>query len=354
MRPQWTGFALAFAGALLGALACLWLRAPLPWLLGPMFATAALAMGHHALARLGLAELHCPLPVRNAGQWAIGCALGLYFTPAVLGLVVRLLPWILLGIVFAMLLGLAMAWALHRLTRVDRATAVFAMAIGGASEMAVQGERNGADVGRVAASHSLRLLIVLTVIPFAYKFLGLHGMDPYEAGAKTVHAGGLAALIALTAAGAPLVRRFGAPNAWVIGPLLVGVALTGSGVHLSALPAWIVNAGQLSIGISLGTRFTPEFFRAAPKFLSAVAAIVAVAIAVSAGFAWLVHLGTGLPLATMILATSPGGIAEMSLTAKNLRLGVPVVTAFHVMRMSAMVLAIGAIYRQVERRTGVR
>jgi uncharacterized protein len=54
----------------------------------------------------------------------------------------------------------------------------------------------------------------------------------------------------------------------------------------------------------------------------------------------------------MVLATSPGGIAEMTLTAKNLKLGVPVVTVFHVMRMVAMVLAIGPIYRLVGRLRG--
>jgi uncharacterized membrane protein AbrB (regulator of aidB expression) len=47
----------------------------------------------------------------------------------------------------------------------------------------------------------------------------------------------------------------------------------------------------------------------------------------------------------MILATSPGGIAEMSLSARVLHLGVPVVTAFHVMRMVVVVLAIGPLYR---------
>jgi uncharacterized membrane protein AbrB (regulator of aidB expression) len=47
----------------------------------------------------------------------------------------------------------------------------------------------------------------------------------------------------------------------------------------------------------------------------------------------------------MVLATSPGGIAEMALTARVLHLGVPVVTAFHVARMVAVVLGIGPLYR---------
>ena len=50
-----------------------------------------------------------------------------------------------------------------------------------------------------------------------------------------------------------------------------------------------------------------------------------------------------------ILATSPGGIAEMSLTAKALHLGVPIVTAFHVARMVVLVLAIGPLFRLLQR-----
>ena len=52
--------------------------------------------------------------------------------------------------------------------------------------------------------------------------------------------------------------------------------------------------------------------------------------------------------AVALLAISPGGIAEMALTARVLRLGVPAVTAFHVARM--VVLAIGPLYRWWERR----
>lgn len=347
-RRLW-GAALAVAVGVVAAQGCVALHAPLPWLIGPLFATAGLSMAHHHTARWGWPELHCPIGMRNAGQWAIGCALGLYFTPAVVALVVRLAPWIALGVAWALVLGFGMAWALRQLTRVDLPTAVFSMAIGGASEMAVQGERNGGDVARVAAAHSLRVLIVVSVLPFAYQFLGLHGIDPYEAGARIVKWDGLLALIATTCAVALVMRRLGLPNAWVIGPMMSALVLTASGQQWSALPGWMINAGQLFIGVSLGTRFTPEFFLAAPRFMAAVTAVVVGAIVASIGFAAVVHVGTGLPLATMILATSPGGIAEMSLTAKTLQLGVPVVTAFHVTRMSIMVMSIGPLYRQIQR-----
>jgi uncharacterized membrane protein AbrB (regulator of aidB expression) len=54
---------------------------------------------------------------------------------------------------------------------------------------------------------------------------------------------------------------------------------------------------------------------------------------------------TGLHWATLILGTSPGGIAEMAITAKVLQLGVPVVTAFQVCRLVAVLMLVEPLYR---------
>ena len=46
-----------------------------------------------------------------------------------------------------------------------------------------------------------------------------------------------------------------------------------------------------------------------------------------------------------ILATTPGGIAEMCITAKVLQLGVPLVTAAHVTRVIVLVTTTGSLFR---------
>ncbi|WP_334190702.1 AbrB family transcriptional regulator [Noviherbaspirillum sp.] len=331
LRP----FISALVIGLTAALLCEWLKTPLPWMIGPLFATAAMRMA-------GM-DLHAP--VREAGQWAIGTALGLYFTPVVVKVLASYAGLILLGIGFALVLGVVCAWLLHKLSGIDRTTAFFAMAVGGASEMATQGERHGAAVDRVAAAHSLRIMMVVAIIPFGFEFWGVHGLDPYIPGASDVNYPGLAALIALTSLGALALKYLNLPNAWVIGPLAVAIGLTATGWNLSALPEWMVHLGQLFIGISLGTRFTPSFLHTAPRYLASVALCTLVALALAAGFGISLSAIGGMHVATAILATSPGGIAEMSLTAKNLELGVPIVTAFHVMRMAALVLTIGPIFR---------
>jgi hypothetical protein len=218
--------------------------------------------------------------------------------------------------------------------------------------MAVQGERHGGSVETVAAVHSLRIMMVVVIVPFAYQWLGLHGSDAYAPAAREVHWGGLALLVAATVAGALGLRAANSPNAWVIGPLLVAGGITAGGGVPTALPTWIVNGGQLFIGVALGTRFTPAFYRRAPRTLGVAAASTLVSILASALFGALLAAWSGVPAATMVLATAPGGIAEMSLTAKLLQLGVPVVTLFHVARMVAMVLLAGQVYRWFARRHG--
>jgi membrane AbrB-like protein len=217
--------------------------------------------------------------------------------------------------------------------------------------MAVQGERHGALVEKVAAAHSLRIMMVVGTIPFIVRALHAQASLPaFVPAAGEVHYPGLALLALATSAGALVLKRRALPNAWVIGPLIVALLLTANGIHLSRLPEWAIRMGQLLIGVSLGTRFTPTFVHTAPRFLASVAACTAVALLLASSFALLLSRMSGMHWATAVLATSPGGIAEMALTARVLNLGVPVVTAFHVTRMVVVVLTIGPAYRLLMRK----
>ena len=54
----------------------------------------------------------------------------------------------------------------------------------------------------------------------------------------------------------------------------------------------------------------------------------------------------------MALAVSPGGMAEMSITARILHLGVPIVAAFHVVRIFLVIGFSEMVFRKVFRRPG--
>ncbi len=331
--------------ALAAAVLCVWLRTPLPWMIGPLLAVSIASV-------LGAPTRSWPA-LRNGAQWLIGSALGLYFTPQVTALVASLWWAILLAIAWALGLGWGFGRFLHArhaqriggTARAQWATTWFAGAIGGASEMTLLAERERGRSDLVAAAHSVRLVIVTLVIPFAFQYSGLHGVDPSLPGARTVQPGGLALLLAATAAGGWLMVRTGRANPWFMGALLTAMGITMAGVELSAMPAPLTNAAQLLIGVSLGVRFQRQFLHAAPRWLLDVALGTLAMILLCAAFAWLLSWGTGLHPATLVLGTSPGGIAEMAITAKVLQLGVPVVTAFQVCRLVAVLVLVEPLYR---------
>jgi membrane AbrB-like protein len=341
-RPKLRALLPPLAGLTLGAAAgwiCSRIGTPIPWMMGPLVAIA--------LLRVAGANVSAIPGGRQIGQWIIGTALGLYFTPAVVREVTGWWPLLAVGAVFAIALGYAAGIALAHTAAIDRTTAIFGSVPGGAAEMAVLGERFGARVDRVASAQSIRLIIVVTTVPTAYALLGVHGADPYVPGTTTFSAGGFALLMAATGIGGLLVSALRLPNAFVLGSLAVAIPLTAMEINLSATPTLASNAGQCLLGCALGARFERDFFYGAPRFVVAVAATVFGAIVISVAFGWGAAQLVGLHPATVVLGMTPGGIAEMSVTAKVLQLGVPLVTSFHVTRVVALLLCTAPLFARV-------
>jgi uncharacterized protein len=336
-RDSWLNPALGLAMCALAGAIFAWLRIPLPWMLGPLAAMAA--------CNFAGAELRSVRGSRETGQVVIGTALGLYFTPSVTEQVLSYWALLIAAGVFAIALGVVGGVMLARLANVDRTTAFFASVPGGAAEMTALGERYGARPDRIALAQSLRILIVVIVVPFALTYSGAHGSDPYGTAAMPLHWANLAALLGGSALAGALVARIGLPNGFMFGALAVSIGLTTSSVELSSMPTFLTNAAQVLIGWVLGSRFERRSLGSAPRYVTAVLASVLAGIGCAAGFGALIAWMAGLSIPTLILATAPGGIAEMCITAKVLQLGVPLVTAAHVTRVFLLLLSTAPVYR---------
>ena len=320
-----------------GGALCQVLHTPLPWMIGPLLAMAVL--------KFRGVDLAAPAGGREAGQVIIGSALGLYFTPVVAHEV--LASWYLLvaAAVFATTLAYGGAFFLWRFAGVDRTTAFFASVPGGAAEMSNLGERYGAKIDRIAVAQSLRIVFVVILVPVAMTLFDSHGSDIYQPSIQAVELRGLFVLLACGAASGLMMRVLQMPNPWFLGALALAIVLTVQEVHLSAMPGPLSNLAQLLIGCSLGARFDQRFLRSAPRFVLVVSVSILGAIFVSALFGALLAKLGGLSLPTMVLATAPGGVAEMCITAKVLQLGVPLVTAAQVTRVIILVTTTGPLFR---------
>ncbi len=130
-----------------------------------------------------------------------------------------------------------------------------------------------------------------------------------------------------------LSERLHFHNGCLLTPIFFGAALTMGGFQLSAVPHVLTDFAQLMFGLVLGARYERAFFVRYKLFipfalLNSLFILVASIIA-GVALAWAFNL----PIATMIIATSPGGLAEMTITAQALHISVPLVVAFHLFRV---------------------
>ena len=346
---------LTLLAALAAAQLCVWLGTPIPWMLGPLLLTA--------LASMAGLPTRSSNHLRNGGQWIIGAALGLYFTPQVSALVLAQWWAIVLAVIWALALGAFFGLWLqrqhvaelkHLSPRSSLATTYFSGSIGGASEMTLLAERYGARTDLVASAHSMRLVMVVLAVPFGMQWAqhqwGLTVDPSLLPGTRVAQWPGLLWLGLVTVAGAWVMRKLGRTNPWFMGSLLASMVVTLAGWEWSAVPNALTNAAQLVIGVSLGIRFRREFVKTAPRWLASVAWGSVFMMVASGLFGLALAKGTGLHSATLILGTAPGGITEMAITAKVLQLGVPVVTAFQVCRLVAVLLMVGPLFKWMDRR----
>lgn len=332
--------AVACAGAQLWRICHL----PLPWLVGSLYAVA--------FARIFGLPLLAPPGSRQGGQWVIGASIGLYFSSAVVAELLTHAALILVMALSSLLMGALAAAVMVRLRLADPPTAFFASMPGGAAEMSNLADLWHAAVDRVAAAHAIRVMLVVLVVPLAITLSGSHGTELAKVSAHEVVWSRFPLMAAASLAGVALFTVLRLPNAWVLGTLCAIATLGIEGVPLSALPGWLSATGQLLIGVSLGNRFAPGFLRKAPAFLGGIV-VMTIGFLLGVGLlALLISSITRLELASLVLSFSPGGIAEMSITASNLNLGVPLVVASHVARLVVLMLLAPAAYRIFARMFG--
>ncbi|MCP9337431.1 AbrB family transcriptional regulator [Stutzerimonas xanthomarina] len=334
--PGW--WATPVVGALGGWLASLagW---PLPWMVGSLLAVIAVRCSGWLVNEVPHG--------RQAGQWLIASAIGLHFTSEVMQQVLEHFGVILAGALGTLLLSLIGIYILLR-SGTDRATAFFSSMPGGASEMVNLAGRHAAQPAMVAAAHSMRLLLVVLIIPalFTWSLPPVDAPPPAPVSwpwlAVLLPAGGLLAL---------LWKRLGQPNPWMLGPLTVCAVASAAFDLQLGMPEGVGQFGQWLIGCSLGCHFDRPFFRSAPRFMLRILLFTLLAMLAAAGLAEALGWAATLNQTSLMLGMMPGGITELCLTAEALQLSVALVTALQVLRLFLVMFLAEPLFRLWQRAT---
>jgi membrane AbrB-like protein len=305
------------------------IHSPLPWLLGALIATVTCIFFK--------ANLCIPACFRQAGLIVIGISLGLHMTPAIWQTMTGHIGLMLIATILTILISLLNAWIFHKVGKVDGVTALFSNIPGGLSEMVTIGHTVGGNQQIISIFHSLRAVLIVLCTPFIVN--GLPHSSPSGLttdGAYVLGIGQTVLVLAIGIIGALVASRCSIPAPYLLGALLLTAVFTintsFSGEN-PALPGFLVKASQVFIGVSIGLGFRREDIKKHRRFflfgLMHSVLLLVMVIGLAAGISFVAHTD----LAASILATAPGGIAEMSLTALTTGADPLLVTAFQLFRV---------------------
>jgi membrane AbrB-like protein len=285
-----------------------------------------------------------PKPAYLAAQAVAGVLLGTYFSLSALTSdgwnIVPLVAITALTLVLSVVAGLWLA----RRSSLDAPTATLGMIAGGSAGIVAAGDDLGADSRMVAVLQYVRLLLVVVSAPVLVRLvLAPHGT--YAAvGAKEIEVAtsiaGVLFTVIVAAVGAAVALRGRVPSGALIGPLALSAVLVSTGLfHNVVCPEWLREPAFTLIGLHVGLGFDRDVVRRVAR-LAPQALPLIVGIIVACGLlAWVLSLLTSTSLLNAYLATTPGGINAVLVTAFAAGANTSLVFGIQGLRLVLMVLA---------------
>ena len=320
------------------------MNTPLPWMIGPLVATAIISLS-------GRFSFSIPNAIRPFGQVVVACQVGLTFSPAAFALLLQLAPVI---VSTALMTGVVIFGASILLSRMSGLSLVQSFLAGVPTspvEAAGMAMRAGVDPMPVILSQTMRMSAVVLLVPFAlYTLEGWPQINRSHLTLQVFDTWQVLLLGIVGLAGMVLFRLCRIPNPNFLGPLTLTAVLAVSGHAPLPFPAIVLALAQVVLGAWLGACFRRELMRSARRLLLACAVNILLILALCSAGAIAIAGLSGIDWHTMVLGAAPGGVAEMALTAKFLGQNVALITAFHLTRIFIFVPNIPWIVALIARR----
>ena len=312
---------------------------PAAWLAGSMAAVA--------LAALMGFKVGLPERLRELAFIVLGISMGSAVTPDSLH---RMAAWplslffLVLCVAVTAFLG---ALLLERRHGWGRATARFSAIPGALSYILALALKSPAEVPRVAMAQSLRLVVLVAVMPLLVQLAGEADPNAVLARPSGGTPLGILVLVALAVTAGFAFKRLGVPAGLLMGALLASAVLHGSGLLEARLPGSLLLPGFVVMGGVIGSRFAGTRPADLYRLLRPGLESVGVGLVVSAAFAFLAARLLALPFGQIWLAYAPGGVEAMTVMAFALHVDPAFVGAHHFFRLLALSVAIPLWMRPV-------
>lgn len=289
-------------------------------------------------------------PARIA-QGLVGCLIALSMPPEILAAMLEDWPVFLAAVTAVIGVSVALGAVLSVMRILPGTTAIWGAFPGAASIMIAMAEAFGADPRLVTLMQFIRVALVICIAALVSRFLVPADavVVPEVVWFPDFAWGPFLGTMALAVGGAVIGTLARIPAGAFLVPIFAGIVLADTGMLTITLPPWLMAVSYVLVGWTIGGRFTPDVLKQSVRLLPHLVASTVILSVLCAGVGYVLHVATGIDLASAYLATSPGGADAIAIIAASAPVDVPFVVAMQSARFFLILLIGPPIARGVAR-----
>jgi membrane AbrB-like protein len=311
---------------------------PLAWMLGPMIITSIVALA-------GI-KVVMPKIVLNSILIILGLHIGNYIDQNLFNQMINWIWTSVIMLIYIIICILIVSKYLQKFSGYDEKASIFSAAPGALGPLMILAENEKTDLSQVATSHLIRLIIIITVIPFIivnntgsetllfnkFDYMGQNHLN-------------LILLIIVSLFFIFVFDKIKIPAALMSGTLFASGLLQMTDVASYKLPDASIDFCLLILGASVGCRFAEKTVKeiANNSLHSIVATTILVLLGLVAAYVATFFVDTN--ILTLILSFSPGGIYEVAVIAIAFDLDPDFVAFHHIIRLLFILFTVPIILR---------
>ena len=315
---------------------------PLAWFLGPMIITS--------IAALSGLKVIMPKIALSFILIILGLHIGNYIDENLFNQMINWIWTSVIMLVYIIFCILIVAKYLQKFSGYSKKASIFSAAPGALGPLMILAENEKTDLSQVATSHLIRLIIIITVIPFIIisntnsKILTLDQFNYLEQNHFD-----LVLLLIASFFFIFIFDKIKIPAALLSGTLFASGLLQITDIATYKLPNETINFCLLILGSSVGCRFAEKTVKeiANNSLHSVVATTILVILGLVAAYVATFFVDTN--ILTLILSFCPGGIYEVAVVAIAFDLDPDFVAFHHIIRLLFILFTVPLFLRVLEK-----
>ncbi len=315
---------------------------PLAWMLGPMIMTS--------IAALSGLKVVMPKIALSSILIILGLHIGNYIDQNLFN---QMINWIwssVIMLIYIIICILIVSKYLQKFSGYGEKASIFSAAPGALGPLIILAEHEKTDLSQVATSHLIRLIIIITVIPFI--IVNNTGAENFQIDDFDYMGQNHLNLIILIIASLFFIFIFDKiriPAALLSGTLFASGFLQITDIASYKLPDSSINFCLLILGAYVGCRFAEKTIKeiANNSLHSIVATTILVILGLVAAYVATFFVDTN--ILTLILSFSPGGIYEVAVIAIAFDLDPDFVAFHHIIRLLFILFTVPIFLRVLKK-----